>query len=99
MVVRGEVEIAADGSAGGLSGGPGMLIQFDPHERPELRARSDAWLLLLLTLAGARPPRREESGGEAPGSGASARASIARRRGHTTGTCPHTDAINGETAI
>jgi quercetin dioxygenase-like cupin family protein len=46
MVVDGEIEIA--GAARSVSGGPGLLAVFDPHERHEVRARSDARLLLVL---------------------------------------------------
>jgi quercetin dioxygenase-like cupin family protein len=48
VVVEGEVEIEArDGPR--ASGGPGLLVEFEPSERHEVRARSDARLLLLLT--------------------------------------------------
>ena len=46
VVVDGEIEI--DGAAGSVSGGPGLLAVFDPHERHEVRATKDARLLLLL---------------------------------------------------
>jgi quercetin dioxygenase-like cupin family protein len=46
VVAAGEVEIAQDGSA--VSGGPGLLAHFDPKERHEVRAKSDARLLLFL---------------------------------------------------
>lgn len=47
-VVGGEVEITtAAGET--VSGGPGLLVEFDPAERHEVRARSQARLLLLLT--------------------------------------------------
>jgi redox-sensitive bicupin YhaK (pirin superfamily) len=42
VVVDGEVEI------GGISGGPGLLAIFEPTERHEVRATSDALLLLVL---------------------------------------------------
>jgi quercetin dioxygenase-like cupin family protein len=45
-VVSGEVEIEESGQT--LTGGPGTLAIFDPHERHEVRARSDARLLLVL---------------------------------------------------
>jgi quercetin dioxygenase-like cupin family protein len=48
VVVGGEVEITTE-SAGHVSGGPGMLVEFAPNERHAVRARSDAHLLLLLT--------------------------------------------------
>jgi redox-sensitive bicupin YhaK (pirin superfamily) len=42
VVIEGEVEI------GDVTGGPGLLVIFDPGERHEVRARSDARLLLVL---------------------------------------------------
>jgi quercetin dioxygenase-like cupin family protein len=46
VVVDGEVEIARDGET--VTGGPGLLAVFEPGERHEVRARSDARLLLVL---------------------------------------------------
>jgi quercetin dioxygenase-like cupin family protein len=47
VVVSGEVEISqGDGDA--VSGGPGLLAVFDPGERHEVRARTDARVLLVL---------------------------------------------------
>jgi redox-sensitive bicupin YhaK (pirin superfamily) len=46
VVVDGEIEIT--GTDGTVSGGSGLLAVFDPHERHEVRARSDARLLLVL---------------------------------------------------
>ena len=47
-VIDGEVEITSrDGAS--VSGGAGLLVEFDPAERHELLARSTARLLLLLT--------------------------------------------------
>ena len=47
FVVNGEVEIdAADGTS--VSGGPGLLALTDPKERHEVRAQSDARLVLVL---------------------------------------------------
>jgi quercetin dioxygenase-like cupin family protein len=48
VVLEGEVEITAHGGAQ-ASGGVGLLTEFEPRERHEVRARSDARLLLLLT--------------------------------------------------
>ena len=45
-VVEGEVEVEASGSV--VSGGPGGLFVFDPKERHEVRASTDARLLLVL---------------------------------------------------
>jgi quercetin dioxygenase-like cupin family protein len=42
IVIAGEVEI------GDVSGGPGLLVIFEPNERHEVRARTDARLLLVL---------------------------------------------------
>jgi quercetin dioxygenase-like cupin family protein len=46
VVVDGDVEIQADGSV--VSGGPGTFVIFDPSERHEVRAVTDARLLLVL---------------------------------------------------
>jgi len=48
VVVAGEVEIeTGDGTL--ATGGPGLLTELEPRERHEVRARSEARLLLLLT--------------------------------------------------
>jgi hypothetical protein len=47
IVIDGEVEVAQDGSET-VTGGPGLLAVFDPGERNEVRARTDARLLLVL---------------------------------------------------
>ena len=47
VVVAGEIEIEVDGGTT-ISGGPGLLAVFDPNERHEVRARTDARLLLVL---------------------------------------------------
>jgi quercetin dioxygenase-like cupin family protein len=47
LVIAGEVEVdPADGDA--VTGGPGLLAEFDPGELHEVRATADARLLLLL---------------------------------------------------
>ena len=46
LVVGGEIEVGSDG--GTVRGGPGFLAVFDPNERREVRAVSDARLLLML---------------------------------------------------
>jgi len=46
LVVDGEIEV--DGNGDSVPAGPGFLAVFDPNERHEVRARSDARLLLLL---------------------------------------------------
>lgn len=48
VLIAGEVEITAANGAR-ATGGPGLLVEFDPRERHEVRARSDARFLLLLT--------------------------------------------------
>jgi quercetin dioxygenase-like cupin family protein len=47
MVAAGEVEVDQNGETS--SGGPGFLAHFEPNERHEVRARSDARLILLLS--------------------------------------------------
>jgi redox-sensitive bicupin YhaK (pirin superfamily) len=42
VVIDGEVDVE------GETGGPGFAAVFDPHERHEVQARSDARLLLVL---------------------------------------------------
>ena len=46
MVAAGEVEIEQDGST--VSGGPGFVAHFKPRQRHEVRATTDARLLLFL---------------------------------------------------
>src|SRR5689334_16075360 len=46
VVIDGEVEVEGGGQT--ESGGAGFLAVFDPHERHEVRATSDARLLLVL---------------------------------------------------
>ena len=46
VVVDGEVDIDADGAT--VHGGPGFVAVFDPAERHEVRATTDARLLLVL---------------------------------------------------
>jgi quercetin dioxygenase-like cupin family protein len=47
FVVEGEVELEASAN-GRFSGGPGLLIHAKPNERNEIRAVSDARLVMLL---------------------------------------------------
>jgi quercetin dioxygenase-like cupin family protein len=48
VVVSGAIEIAdADGES--ISGGPGLLVIFDPNERREVRATEESRILLLLS--------------------------------------------------
>jgi quercetin dioxygenase-like cupin family protein len=46
VVIDGEVEVGRDGDR--FSAAAGTLAVFDPHERHEVRATSDARLLLIL---------------------------------------------------
>lgn len=56
LVIDGEIELLTDGET--VDGGPGFLAIFDPQEVREVRARSDARLLLLLApWPGAGHPR------------------------------------------
>ena len=47
VVAAGEVEIEQGGRT--VEGGPGLLVHFEPNERHEVRAKSDARLILLLS--------------------------------------------------
>ncbi len=47
VVVDGDVEVADDGGEA-VSGGPGFVAVFGPHERHTVRATGDARLLLFL---------------------------------------------------
>ena len=47
VVVEGEVEVGVEGSEA-VSGGPGMVAEFEPHERHTATARTDARFLLVL---------------------------------------------------
>ncbi len=46
MVADGEVEVVQGGET--TSGGAGLLMHFEPNERRELRALTDARVVLLL---------------------------------------------------
>ena len=46
VVAAGEIEV--DHGGGTETAGPGFVAHFDPHERHEVRATSDARLLLVL---------------------------------------------------
>ena len=61
LVVDGEIEVASAGEEA-VRGGPGLLAVFDPQERHEIRATSEARLLLLLAPwpGDGHPSRREE---------------------------------------
>ena len=47
VVAAGEVELEHDGDT--ISGGPGFMAHFEPHERREVRAKADTRLVLILT--------------------------------------------------
>jgi quercetin dioxygenase-like cupin family protein len=57
VVVDGEVEI--DQGEDTITGGPGLLAHFEPNERREVRATSDARLVMILApWPGEGHPRR-----------------------------------------
>lgn len=60
VVVDGEVELEEGGQT--TAAGPGALAHWEPHERHEVRAVSDARLLLILAPwpGPGHPSRREE---------------------------------------
>ena len=47
FVASGEIEVARGDEF--VAGGPGLLAHFEPNERHEVRATSDARLVLLLS--------------------------------------------------
>lgn len=65
LVADGEVEVSESGST--ETGGPGFLAIFDPNERHEVRATSDARLVLILAPWPGEGHSRERAGGGAPG--------------------------------
>jgi quercetin dioxygenase-like cupin family protein len=46
VVVSGEIEVEQGGNS--VAGGPGFLAHWEPNERHEVRATSDARVILLL---------------------------------------------------
>lgn len=48
IVLSGEIEVGT-GAGASAAGGAGLLVEFEPRERHEVAATSDARLLLLLT--------------------------------------------------
>ena len=46
VVAEGEIEVEQGGNT--VRGGPGFLAHFEPNERREVRAASDATVILLL---------------------------------------------------
>jgi len=47
VVTAGRIEVSEPGG-GDATGGPGLLVEFDPNERHEVTALEDSRLLLLL---------------------------------------------------
>src|SRR3954470_19579366 len=47
LVAAGQVELEHKGAT--ISGGPGFVAHFEPHERREVRATDDTRLVLILT--------------------------------------------------
>jgi quercetin dioxygenase-like cupin family protein len=64
VVVDGEVEVEAGGQT--ETGGVGYLAQFDPNERHEVRASSNARVLLMLSPWTGEGHSRDRAGGGAP---------------------------------
>ena len=60
-VAAGEVEVEQAGQT--VTGGPGLLVHFEPNERHEVRATSDSRLILLLSPwpGDGHPSRRGET--------------------------------------
>jgi quercetin dioxygenase-like cupin family protein len=60
VVAAGEAEFEQAGET--VSGGPGLLVHFDPNERHEVRAVEDTRLILLLSPwpGDGHPSRRGE---------------------------------------
>jgi len=62
MVAAGEIEVEGDGET--ITGGPGLLVHFEPNERHEVRAKGDSRLILLLSPwpGEGHPSRRGDAG-------------------------------------
>jgi quercetin dioxygenase-like cupin family protein len=60
VVANGEIEVEEGERT--VTGGPGMLLHFEPNERREVRATTDARLILLLSPwpGQGHPSRRNE---------------------------------------
>ena len=65
MVADGEIEVAEAGST--ESGGPGYLVCFEPNQPHEVRAKSDARLVLILAPWPGEGHSSERAGGGPPG--------------------------------
>jgi quercetin dioxygenase-like cupin family protein len=48
LVISGEVTVSSEG-AEPVSGGPGLMVEFEPQERHSLEAQSSTRIMLLLT--------------------------------------------------
>jgi quercetin dioxygenase-like cupin family protein len=48
LVVTGAIEIE-DAGGESMTGGPGLLAEFDPNERREIRATDDSRIVLVLS--------------------------------------------------
>jgi len=60
-VASGEIEVEQGGET--VTGGPGFLAHFEPNERHEVRARSDARVVLILApWPGDGHPSRRSAG-------------------------------------
>jgi quercetin dioxygenase-like cupin family protein len=60
VVANGEIEVEEGERT--VTGGPGLLLHFEPNERHEVRATTDARLILLLSPwpGEGHPSRRNE---------------------------------------
>ena len=64
VIVEGEAEVGPAGST--EKAGPGFVAHFDPNERHEVRASSDARLVLFLAPWPGEGHSRERAGGGPP---------------------------------
>ena len=64
MIVDGEVEVTEGDHT--ETGGPGFLAEFDPNETRELKATSDARLVLILAPWPGKGHSSERAGGGDP---------------------------------
>ncbi len=67
FVADGEVEVSQPGGET-TSGGAGLVLRFDANERREVRAKSDARLLLILNPWPGEGHSRQRAGGGPPAS-------------------------------
>ena len=64
VVAAGEVEVEQGGET--VTGGPGFLAHFEPNERREVRATSDARLILMLVALARRGPPEQRAEPQPP---------------------------------